>query len=120
MLALICSFISCSATPLQSLSVKDFEQKLQQTSTPQLVDVRTPQEYAEAHLVAAVNIDVKAGNFREEIEKLDKARPVFVYCRSGARSKTAANILLKAGFKEVYDLDKGINAWREAGKPVEK
>jgi len=101
---------------LQNLSVNDFEKKLQQTELALLIDVRTPQEYDAGHLKNAFNIDVKADNFCEEIEKLDKSCPVFVYCRSGGRSKTAANIFKNAGFKTVYELDKGIIGWIESGK----
>ncbi len=102
----------------QSLAPQAFENKFNQSKFPQLVDVRTPQEYEAGHLKDAVNIDVKGADFRTAIEKLDKSRPVFVYCRSGVRSKTAISILKEAGFKEVYELDGGINAWIKAGKPV--
>ncbi len=78
--------------------------------TVQLVDVRTPDEFNEVHIPGAVNIDVKNSDFPVEAEKLDKERPVAVYCRSGARSKIAAKILADKGYK-VYDLDKGIMNW---------
>lgn len=50
---------------------------------------------------------------------LQKDRPVAVYCRSGKRSKKAAAILGAKGYK-VFDLDKGFNAWQEAGKKIEQ
>ena len=118
MLTLMCNLFSCTPS-LHSLSLQDFEQKLQQVEPALLIDVRTPQEYDAGHLKNALNIDVKADNFCDEIEKLDKGCPIFVYCRSGGRSKTAANIFKKAGFKTVYELDKGIIGWIESGKPVE-
>ncbi len=104
----------------QSSNVTDFEAKLLATKKPQLLDVRTAKEYAEGHLKGAVNIDVTGNNFAGEIKSLSKTEPVFVYCRSGRRSKTAVSILKEAGIKTVYDLDGGIISWEKAGKPVEK
>jgi rhodanese-related sulfurtransferase len=72
-----------------------------------LLDVRTPLEFAEGHIENSKNIDLSAGNFETEIDKLDKEQTVFVYCAIGVRSTKAANILRKKGFKHVFDLDGG-------------
>ena len=80
----------------------------------QLVDVRTPAEFAAGHLPEAVNIDVRGENFESQAQStLDKERPVAVYCRSGARSKTAAHALAAMGFR-VYELNKGFMNWKGA------
>ncbi len=101
------------------MNVDDFDLLLQKGNI-QLVDVRTPDEYAEAHLANSTNIDVKDASFIENANsKLTKDIPVAVYCRSGQRSKLAASILTKNGYK-VYDLDDGIIGWQEAGKKVIK
>jgi len=77
----------------------------------QLVDVRTPGEFAEGHIPGAMNIDVNSDDFdTRSDELLDKERDVAIYCRSGARSKTAARRLVAKGFK-VYELDKGFIRW---------
>ena len=76
----------------------------------QVVDVRTPGEFAEGHIPGAVNIDVRGADFDRRIRTLDRDRPVAVYCRSGSRSKVAASTLSEAGFK-VFDLDRGIINW---------
>lgn len=76
----------------------------------QLIDVRTPGEFSAGHLPGAVNIDVNDNGFDALISKLDTVRPVAVYCRSGARSRTAAAKLSARGF-EVYNLDRGILGW---------
>ena len=79
----------------------------------QLVDVRTPEEYAEGHIEGARNIDVFDDDFLEEAQKsLDKSRPVAVYCRSGKRSADAARKLSANGF-QVTNLEGGIIAWKE-------
>lgn len=83
-------------------------------TTVQLVDVRTPAEFAAGHIPEAVNIDVRGEKFDEEVRStLDPSRPVAVYCRSGARSKTAAHALAENGFR-VYELNKGFMNWNGA------
>lgn len=80
-------------------------------TTVQLVDVRTPAEFAAGHIPEAVNIDVRGENFESQVQTaLDKERPVAVYCRSGARSKTAAHALAAMGYR-VYELNKGFMNW---------
>lgn len=77
----------------------------------QLIDVRTPQEYKSGYIQPAKNIDVHSSNFIEKMSKLDKSKPVYVYCRSGMRSNKASKQLVKAGFEEVLDLKGGYMAW---------
>ena len=77
----------------------------------QLIDVRTPSEYNSGHIKDAKNIDFFSGKFNIEFNKLDKEKPVYIYCRSGSRSKQTANKLSAMGFKEIYDLRGGFMAW---------
>ena len=77
----------------------------------QLVDVRTPLEYRRGHIADAINIDFYSSDFFRELEKLDKYRPVFLYCRSGVRSRRAAEKLAILDFEEIYDLKGGILNW---------
>jgi len=103
---------------LKSLSVDEFEKAIKQPKV-QLVDVRTPIEYKSGHIKGAKNMDVKNPNFDKQILMLKKRLPVAVYCRSGHRSKIAAQKLIDKGFS-VIELDKGFNDWTSQGKPVEK
>jgi rhodanese-related sulfurtransferase len=113
-------FGACAQQPYSDMDVTQFEQFLQHDTTVQLVDVRTPEEFAEGHIGGAVNMDVKAADFvSTALSRLDKQRPVAVYCRSGRRSAHAAELLAKQGYK-VTNLRGGIMAWQEARKPVEK
>jgi len=80
-----------------------------------LIDVRTPDEYAEGHLEGSTNLDFLEMDFVDHINELDTLKIVMVYCRSGGRSKSAAKILRTAGFSKVYDLEGGIGSWEEAG-----
>ena len=74
----------------------------------QLVDVRTPDEFKSRHIEGAKNIDFFSDKFNLEFSKLDKEKPVYIYCRSGSRSKRAASKLSEMGFVEIYDLKGGI------------
>jgi thioredoxin len=103
---------------MQTIDVEKFEQQLYTTKAEQLIDVRTPQEFAKYHIQSAKNIDFKNPNFKKEIEKLDKTKPVLIYCLSGGRSKEALSVFREAGFTTVYELDGGINAWSKLGKPL--
>jgi len=76
-----------------------------------LLDVRTPEEFAEGHIQGAVNIDIYDAQFSSQLDKLDKSKPVYVYCRSGARSSNASEMMKKKGFKEVYNLIGGYAAY---------
>jgi rhodanese-related sulfurtransferase len=79
----------------------------------QLIDVRTPEEFSVNHLKNAQNICVTDDDFKQQVNVLDKEKPVYVYCRSGKRSARAAEILKEMGFTKVYDLQGGIMEWQE-------
>ena len=111
------SLFSCKG--YKDLTVNEFETMLSQDQTAQLVDVRTPEEFKENHLPTAINIDWRGEGFSEKAQKLDKARPVLVYCRSGRRSAEAAATLDGIGFK-TYNMKGGILAWTAVGKRVTK
>ena len=98
-----------------SVGVDEFARAIAD-STVQLVDVRTAGEYSQGTIPGSVNIDVNSGEFGVTADSLlDKSRTVAVFCRSGRRSKKAAEILSLNGFN-VVELDKGYNSWVEAGK----
>ena len=104
----------------KNLSSAQFEELIKNENV-QLLDVRTLAEHMEGHIPGSLNINVKDENFASCVDDLlDKNRSeVAVYCRSGRRSRTAADILVKKGLK-VYTLDKGILNWMEEGREIEK
>ncbi|QPL05377.1 MULTISPECIES: rhodanese-like domain-containing protein [Actinomyces] len=69
-----------------------------------IIDVRTPEEFAEGHIEGAVNIDVSSDSFGEAIAALDMTNSYGVYCRSGNRSAQAVARMEEAGFTDVHDL----------------
>jgi rhodanese-related sulfurtransferase len=85
-----------------------------------VLDIRTPEEYAEGHLAGSSNLDFYEPDFADSLDALDKDLPYFVYCRSGNRSSTAIETMKDLGFTEVYELDGGIVTWAEAGLPIEQ
>jgi len=84
-----------------------------------VIDVRTPEEFAQGHLKGALNINVQAPDFRAQIQalKLDPDRPVYLYCRSGRRSQLAAEILREMGFRRLYNIG-GFEDLARAGAEV--
>ena len=83
-----------------------------------LLDVRTPTEYSNGHLISAVNINYYGENFDDEIDKLDKLKPIVVYCKSGGRSSKSALKLVEKGFEKIYNLKGGFDQWIFHGKEV--
>jgi phage shock protein E len=80
-----------------------------------VLDVRTPEEFAEGHLDGAVLVDVTAPSFTDEVAQLDPDRPYLVYCRSGNRSAQAVAAMEAAGFAHLWDMEGGVAAWTSAG-----
>lgn len=76
-----------------------------------IIDVRTPEEYAEGHIQGALNINVRSEDFVTEIENLSKSDTLLVYCRSGRRSLYAAQVMVSFGFQKIYDLEGGFLNW---------
>jgi thioredoxin 1 len=114
----------CKAGGQETLNSKEFKAKI---ATPgvQLVDIRTPQEFGLGYIAGAQNIDFYDPGFVQNISKLNKAKPLAIYCKSGGRTKDAMKMLAKEGFKNIYSLGGGLLAWEKDGftlqlpKPVE-
>lgn len=103
----------------KSLSVDEFATLIADPEVQRL-DVRTVAEYSEGHIPGSVNVNVLDKNFEAVADSiLQTGKPVALYCRSGKRSKQAAVILSKKGY-EVYELDKGFNAWQDSGMETNK
>jgi thioredoxin len=110
---------SCTAQTKTSLTADEFEKAVTKDSV-QLLDVRTPGEYASGHIknTLLANWNDKE-EFSRRISFIDKAKPVYVYCLGGGRSAAAAEKMRGMGFEKVYELQGGMNAWKAANKNVE-
>ena len=105
-------FSSCdnSVDKFEILEYMEFKNQI--INNVQLVDVRTSEEFNAGHIEGAINIDFKNEDvFYQSFQRLDKKNPVYVYCRSGNRSKKSADKLLEMGFSKVYDLKGGYIDW---------
>lgn len=111
---------SCNSTgqPVKNLNADAFEKGINNNNI-QLIDVRTPEEYAEKRILNSKNININGSDFEKQMSTLDKSKPTYFYCLAGSRSARAADWAVKNGFKEVYNLEGGITAWIGAKKPVE-
>lgn len=103
----------------KTISTEEFS-KLIQDKNVQRLDVRKLEEFNEGHIPGSLHIDVLKDDFESLAEsRLDKNKPVALYCRSGKRSKQASSVLSKKGF-QVYELDGGFLAWEKAGLEIDK
>lgn len=103
----------------ENIPASDFEKKIN-NEKPQLLDVRTANEFKSGHLKNALQADwLKKDEFADRIKYLDKTKPVLVYCASGVRSDAAAKWMRDNGFTSVQNLKGGINAWKMEGKPID-
>ena len=97
---------------VENLDAKMFEKRVTEDKEAILLDVRTPMEHQMVRIPNSILIDINSPTFVQEIEKLDKNKSYYVYCRSGNRSFHAGNYMLKAGFEKVYNLEPGIIGWQ--------
>ena len=109
-----------SATKIEHVDAKAAAALLKKSDKVKVLDVRTPDEFKEGLIKGAELADFKGDDFEGALKKLDKSVPYLVHCRSGGRSTSALETLKKLGFQHIYHLDGGMNAWSEAGNPVEK
>jgi rhodanese-related sulfurtransferase len=104
-----------------NISGRELTRMIQQNPNLQLIDVRTPSEYAQAHIPGAVNIQLQDVNAALQDGRIDKDRPVVFICQSGARSYMAGLLAITYGYTDVYNLFGGtVGGWIEAGLPVEQ
>ena len=108
------------AVVTKNVSAEEFQKLITNRTNAIILDVRTPNEVAQGIIKNAVKIDFYAKNFQAELDKLDKSKPVLIYCRSGRRSGIAMSTLRDLGFSEVYNLQGGIIEWSEAGLDIEE
>jgi len=103
---------------MADLSQEEWREQLESDENAFLLDVRTPDEVEEGYIPNATNIDIYLGQeFLAELEKLDKTKNYYVYCRSGQRSGQACAIMNKLGFENAFNLEGGFMNWE--GEVVE-
>jgi rhodanese-related sulfurtransferase len=109
--------VQAQDTTGKAISPEQFEKRMHKRKVT-VLDVRTPEEFAEGHLHNAVHINVlDSVAFMSRVQNLKKGRTYLLYCKSGRRSGKALVMMQEQGFKKLYHLDGGITAWKG---PVEK
>ena len=96
---------------LKTLTNREFAEQLKNSNNKILIDVRVPREYELGHIPGAVNIPLP--DLKKRIKEIPQDKEIFLYCRSGMRSKQAARILSHRGFRNLKHLHGGIMAWDE-------
>ena len=104
----------------KNVSAAEFQALIKSKTNAIILDVRTPNELAQGTIKNAQKIDFYDENFKTELDKLDKSKPVLIYCRSGRRSGIAMSTMRELGFSEVYNLQGGIIEWSNAGLEIVK
>lgn len=97
---------------MSNLSQEDWKKKYAVSENAVILDVRTPEEWAEGIIPGAIKINIlDPQHFQDEINKLEKEKAYFVYCRSGARSGQACQFMSGLGFNSAFNLMGGILEW---------
>jgi len=121
-LVIILIAVACGTAPAQDAQKISNAELVELMKNPnvQLIDIRTPDEIADGFIKDAVHVDFFSDDFLTQMDKLDKSRPLAIYCRSGGRSGKAMADLKTLGFKEIYDVTGGFNSWKAEGYPMVK
>lgn len=110
-LFLIILFFACADQKLEIQLLEKHEFQVLMNQDVQLIDVRTSEEYSKGFIEEAQNIDYNSTDFANKISKLDKNKPVLLYCAMGGRSSKASKVFKSLGFKKIYDLKGGFLSW---------
>jgi rhodanese-related sulfurtransferase len=107
-----CMYIRPKQNSMSDLSQNEWAQALTEQQQAVVLDVRTQEEFESGYIPKAINIDIQMGpSFIDKINTLEKNKSYYVYCRSGARSAQAVQLMRDLGFNETYNLLGGILDW---------
>ena len=107
----------CLAAEVVNLTSPQAKELLAKNARVVLLDVRTPEEFRQAHLRGALLIPV--GELEQRLREVPTGKPLLVYCSVGARSRAAAGFLVGKGFQQVYQMSDGLMGWYKNGFPME-
>jgi len=116
--ALIITASLCLAAGPVSLNSVQAKALMASNSRVVLLDVRTPEEYRQAHLRGALLIPL--GELAKRVQEIPRGRPLLIYCAVGARSVSAADFLASRGHREIYQMSDGLVGWYKNGFPIER
>lgn len=97
---------------MKNLTQEQWKEGIEKDENAYILDVRTEEEFIEGYIPNSKNLDIHQGQgFLDEVDKLDKSRNYYVYCRSGARSAQACALMNQRGFENAHNLMGGITEW---------
>jgi rhodanese-related sulfurtransferase/thiol-disulfide isomerase/thioredoxin len=99
------------------IEVDSFAAKAIREVKPQIIDVRTPEEFKTNHIRGAIAVNLKENNYLNRLNQFDKTKPVFIYAIQSSRPDVLAKELQEIGYTNVYELKGGIAAWIGKGYP---
>ena len=108
------SCVNTNSQIIEDINAENFHQFIEKGDGI-IIDVRTSQEFNSGHIIDATNIDFYSEDFTEKLKIVRKDVPIYVYCRSGGSSSSAANKMEKLGFTKVYNMLGGIGSWQSEG-----
>jgi thioredoxin 1 len=114
------SFSSCAqerTSGVNQLNATAFRSQIQNRDVV-LLDVRTPREFQNGHIENSGQLNFYDRDFAEKLLLLPRNKPVYLYCNTGYRSNLAAGFLIRNGYTQVYNLQRGIMEWEQARLPV--
>ncbi len=120
--ALALAVISCGESrptdQAQPMEPAELAERIREGSAPFVLDVRSRREYAAGHIPGAVNIPIR--QLPDRLDELDgdKSAEVVVYCQTGPRADSAVQVLARAGYTNVRDLEGHMRAWQRAGYAI--
>ncbi|WP_375445295.1 rhodanese-like domain-containing protein [uncultured Fibrella sp.] len=104
----------------KDLDAKQAWQFIQANPEVIVLDVRTPDEFAAAHIDKAMNLNLHDADFTRKMARLDRSKKYVVHCAVGGRSRKAVAVMDSLGFTQVRHLNGGLTGWQKAGQPVVK
>jgi rhodanese-related sulfurtransferase len=109
LLIMIAWMVYRMVAPIKGLKTLDTKQFAQAYQGNPLIDVRESYEYHSGHIVKAVNIPLS--QLKSRLSEIPKDKPIYLYCKSGMRSRQAASILAQQGYTDLTHLAGGIMSW---------
>jgi rhodanese-related sulfurtransferase len=97
---------------VETITVEAAKKLINESPGLQILDVRTPGEVSNGIVPGAIVVDINNPEFLKEVAtKVDKSKPILVYCKAGTRSKKACGMMEGQGYTKLYNLDGGYDAW---------
>jgi rhodanese-related sulfurtransferase len=118
--SLFLAFIITGCSAAESLSPGKAHTMIKNNAFSGIIDIREPKKFIDSRIAGAVNIEYHPSVFLKEMKSFDKNMPLLVYCGTGLKTETAAEKLISSGYKKIYIIAGGLNAWEKAGYPVLK